>query len=386
MTAIELPATRDDSSFLGVLGGLAVQPAFHCSGRGRSLPNNAYPCSVNRVHASGIEDSSIRPADLRSTSLPSGDAPPDLRSADLPPTVRVALAAETRREAAEVATRALAHSHYENFSVISVLLPRHLKQDFCNVYAFCRVADDLGDEIGDPQRSLALLGEFRRLTREMFDGKTDSVVFTALAATVAKFALPIEPFLDLIDAFEQDQRQFRYSTWDEVLNYCRRSADPVGRLVLYMCGYRDADRQRLSDQTCSALQLTNFWQDVRRDWTDRQRVYLPTDAMRQFGVSEEQIALGRCDEHYRRLLRHLCGKTSAMFDEGEKLLPMLAPVYRRQIALFGRGGRAILSAIERQGYDTLSRRPALSRWQKTRLIASTACSMLAGSLAPGRHP
>jgi squalene synthase HpnC len=328
------------------------------------------------VHASGIEDSSLHPAELQPTDAQSRD----LRAADLPPTVLLALAEQRQREPAEAATRALAHAHYENFSVISVLLPRHLKQDFCNVYAFCRVADDLGDEIGDPSRSLALLGEFKRLTVAMFDGQADSVVFTALAETVRRHSLPIEPFLDLIDAFEQDQRKTTYANWDELLDYCRRSADPVGRLVLSMCGYRDADRQRLSDQTCTALQLTNFWQDVRRDWVDRRRVYLPTDAMRRSGVSMEQIAEGRCDENYRRLIRELCEKTSAMFDEGEKLLPMLAPVYRRQIALFGRGGRAILSAIERQHFDTLSRRPALSRWQKTRLIASTAFSMLAGSI------
>jgi squalene synthase HpnC len=334
------------------------------------------------VHASGIEDNSIRPATLQSPKLHAAD----LHAPDLPATVRSAMAEERRRESAESATRMLAHSHYENFSVISILLPRHLKQDFCNVYTFCRVADDLGDEIGDPPRSLALLGELRRLTAALYDGKTDSALFTALAGTVEKHALPIEPFLDLIDAFEQDQRQSRYATWDEVINYCQRSADPVGRLVLYMCGYRDADRQRLSDRICTALQLTNFWQDVRRDWVDRQRVYLPGDALEQFGVAEGQIAEGRCDDNYRRLLRHLCDKTGAMFDEGEHLLPMLAPVYRRQIALFGRGGRAILSAIARQNYDTLSRRPALSRWQKGRLIAATAGSMMVGTLTAMGRP
>ncbi|HEX4125432.1 MAG TPA: squalene/phytoene synthase family protein, partial [Tepidisphaeraceae bacterium] len=187
-----------------------------------------------------------------------------MRAPELPPTVRLALAEERRREPAQAATRALAHSHYENFSVVSILLPRHLKQDFCNVYAFCRVADDLGDEIGNPERSLALLAELRRLTAGMYEGKTDSALFTALAGTVEKHALPIEPFLDLIDAFEQDQRKSRYGSWEELIDYCRRSADPVGRLVLYMCGYRDADRQRLSDRVCTALQLTNFWQDVWR--------------------------------------------------------------------------------------------------------------------------
>jgi squalene synthase HpnC len=183
--------------------------------------------------------------------------------------------------------------------------------------------------------------------------------------------------LDLIDAFEQDQRITRYETFDQLLDYCSRSADPVGRLVLYMCGYRDEHRQRLSDKTCSALQLTNFWQDVRRDIVERDRIYIPADSMRRFNVTEEQIRQGRCDENYRRVIQFEVERAQAMFDEGKALLPLLHPSIRKHIALFGMGGEAILSAIRRQNYDTLTRRPARAAWTAccwTSEPAVTCCS------------
>ncbi|MGA3067761.1 MAG: squalene synthase HpnC [Tepidisphaeraceae bacterium] len=284
---------------------------------------------------------------------------------------------------AEVQTRRLARSHYENFSVVSLLLPRHLRQDFCNIYAFCRVADDLGDETGDRNLSLELLADFRRQTLECFDGRATTAVFVALSGTIRRRDLPSQPFLDLIDAFEQDQRVLRYSTFEEVLDYCRRSANPVGRLVLYLCGYRDEHRQNLSDQTCSALQLANFWQDVRRDILERDRIYLPRDSMDRFGVSESQIRDGRCDENFRRLMRFEVDRAAEMFGRGEALLPLLRPAVRAQISLFGKGGRLVLSSIRRQNYDTLSRRPALSRWQKGGLIASALAGM-AGRVFTGK--
>jgi squalene synthase HpnC len=271
-------------------------------------------------------------------------------------------------DAAEAYTRRLAHSHYENFSVVSMLLPRHLRQDFCNVYAFCRIADDLGDELDDPRESLHRLARLREQTHAAYDGRAGNRLFAALGATIRRHAIPVEPFLDLIDAFEQDQRISRYEDFGQLLDYCRRSANPVGRLVLYMCGYRDDARQRLSDQTCTALQLANFWQDVRRDLLDRDRIYLPADSMRRFGVTEDQIRAGRCDDNYRRLLRFEVERTLPMFAEGRQLLPMLRAPVRRQVALFGAGGMAVLDAIRRQDYDTLTRRPKLSRWQKGRLI------------------
>jgi squalene synthase HpnC len=294
----------------------------------------------------------------------------------LPPTARAVLGSAADPTTAEAATRRLAHSQYENFSVVSVLLPKHLRQDFCNVYAFCRVADDLGDEVGDRAASLNLLEWFGQLTRECHAGRADTSLFVALAQTIRKYDIPLQPFLDLIDAFEQDQRVVRYDTFDQVIEYCRRSADPVGRLVLYMSGYRDDQRQRLSDRICTGLQLVNFWQDVRRDIVERDRIYLPRDAMKRFGVSEEQIRAGRCDDAYRQLIRFEVDRAERLFDEGEALLPLLDRSVRPQITLFSKGGRAIIAAIRRQNYDTLTSRPRLSKAQKAKLVLRTLLGTL----------
>lgn len=302
------------------------------------------------------------------------------RPGGVPATVRAAFAPVSSLAQAETYTRQLAHSHYENFSVISVLLPRHLRQDFCNVYAFCRTADDLGDEVGDRAKARQFLAEFREQTQDCFAGDSSTAIFVALKGTIARHGIPIEPFLDLIDAFEQDQRVDRYDTFEQLLDYCRRSADPVGRLVLYLCGYRDAERQRLSDATCTALQLANFWQDVRRDYVDRDRIYVPRQSMAVFGVTEEQIRDAHCTEHYRKMIRFEVDRTEALFQQGEALLPMLDRSVRGQIDLFAKGGRAILQAIRRQQYDTLTRRPQLSKWQKGRLVLSVLGIYLGGKL------
>ena len=298
-----------------------------------------------------------------------------------PATVRAAFAPPGTLDEAHRYTRGLALGHYENFSVVSLLLPRHLRQDFCNVYAFCRAADDLSDEVADRQLSLEYLSRFRQYTQACYQGRSMSPLFVALGGTIERHQIPIEPFLDLIDAFEQDQRVDRYRDFAQVVDYCRRSADPVGRLVLYMCGYRDAPRQKLSDRTCTALQLANFWQDVRRDILDRNRIYIPADSMRRFGVSEAQIRDCRCDDRFRELMRFEVDRTEAMFEEGEALLPMLDASVRRHVTLFGKGGRAVLRAIHRQNYDTLTRRPALSRWQKGSLIARAMIVFMAPGLA-----
>ena len=326
----------------------------------------------------------------------SSDAPPDTNPGGwlappraVAPLVRAGLERAADLATAEQYTRRLAHTHYENFSVVSLLLPRHLRQDFCNVYAFCRTADDLGDELGDRDASLEHLGRLRRQTLDLYAGRAEANLFVALSGTVRRHDIPAEPFLDLIDAFEQDQRVVRYQTTEQLLDYCRRSANPVGRLVLYMSGYRDPERQRLSDRTCTALQLINFWQDVRRDLLDRDRIYLPADSMARFGVTEatirEGIARGRADENFRRLLRFEVDRVAEMFADGEALLPLLRPPVRRQVALFGQGGRAVLRAIARQDYDTLARRPKLSRWQKGRLVlgglAAAAAAAVVSSVA-----
>jgi squalene synthase HpnC len=225
-------------------------------------------------------------------------------------------------DAAEAYTRRLAHSHYENFSVVSMLLPRHLRQDFCNVYAFCRIADDLGDELDDPRESLRQLARLREQTHAAYEGRAGNRLFAALGATIRRHAIPVEPFLDLIDAFEQDQRISRYEDFGQLLDYCRRSANPVGRLVLYMCGYRDDARQRLSDQTCTALQLANFWQDVARD-LDIGRVYLPAEDRRRFGYGDDDLAARRFTPAFAELMRFEVDRTRALFERGLALVPLV---------------------------------------------------------------
>ncbi len=305
----------------------------------------------------------------------------------LPAAVRAALAPAADLGAALAWTRKLTHTHYENFSVVSLLLPRHLRQDFCNIYAFCRTADDLGDELGDPARSLEELARLADQTRACFAGQADAALFLALGDSIRRHHLPITPFLDLIDAFAQDQRVTRYQSFAQLLDYCRRSANPVGRLVLYLCGYRDAPRQHLSDQTCTALQLANFWQDVRRDLLERDRIYLPAESMQRFGLSEaelrREIEQRRAGASFRNMLRFEVDRTAEMFSRGDGLLELVRPQVGRQIALFGRGGRAVLAAIRLQDYDTLCRRPALSRWQKGRLVLHTLAAHWAKRLAGG---
>jgi squalene synthase HpnC len=300
-----------------------------------------------------------------------------------PATVKMAFAPAVDTATAQQFTWNLAHTHYENFSVVSALLPRSLRQDFCNVYAFCRIADDLGDEVPDRDQSLRMLERFRQQTEAMFAGRADTLVFAALESTVKKYDVPVKPFLDLIDAFEQDQRIDRYQTWDQLRDYCRRSADPVGRLVLYLAGYRDEQRQQLSDFTCTGLQLANFWQDVRRDLQDRNRIYLPRESMDQFNITEDQLHEGRCDDSYRRCIAFEVDRTQALFDQGDALLPMLDEKIRPQVNLFGQGGKAILQAIRRQNFDTLTSRPVLSKWQKGQLVFKAMAGRLTQILTAG---
>jgi squalene synthase HpnC len=268
-------------------------------------------------------------------------------------------------------TRRLARAHYENFPVVSLLLPRRLHQDFYNVYSFCRWADDLGDEIGDPRRSLKLLAWWRHELHRMYEGDRRHPVYVALAETVEKHAIPKQPFLDLIHAFEQDQRVTRYPRYEEVLDYCRYSANPVGRLVLHLCGYTDEARIGYSDHTCTALQLANFWQDVARDYRIG-RVYLPHDVMGAHGYSaqalEADLGRGQASAAFRDTLRDLVERTQGLFVKG---LPLVDQVDRRlavDLELFSRGGMAVLERIRRQNYDTIRLRPKLRRRDRFALI------------------
>jgi len=313
----------------------------------------------------------------------SGISSLDLANAPTNAVIALAINPAGGLEQARLHMRRLALGHYENFSVISMVLPRRLRQDFCNVYAFCRVADDMGDEVGDKHRSLELLADLRQQTLDCYAGKTRSELFTALSSTIEKHHLPAQPFLDLIDAFEQDQRVIRYENYGQVLDYCRRSANPVGRLVLYLCGFGDPVRQALSDNICTALQLTNFWQDVKRDIVERNRIYLPLDSMRQFNVAEQQIVDGRGDDNYRRLIRYEVDRTAELFDQGAPLLNTLPGSVRMQVSLFLRGGRAILQAIRDADYDTLAVRPTISKWNKAALVLRAAADQARRTMRPG---
>ncbi len=272
-------------------------------------------------------------------------------------------------EEAQRYTRWLATHHYENFNVVSWLLPRHLHQHFYNVYAYCRWADDLGDEVPNRARALELLDAWEHEVRLCFHGGSGSShpVLIALRQTAIAKHLSVVPFVDLLQAFKKDQKTSRYQNWDEVLDYCKFSANPVGRIVLALCGYRDAERQLLSDFTCTALQLANFWQDVSRD-LEKGRIYIPLDAAAAHGLSEADILARRFDPRYAALMRDLIAKTRELFAAGMPLVQRVDATLRVDIELFGRGGLAVLSAIEAQGYDTLSRRPALSKWARARLL------------------
>ena len=264
-------------------------------------------------------------------------------------------------------TRWLATHHYENFQVVSFLLPRALHQDFYNVYAFCRWADDLGDEIEDKQESLRLLSWWRDELHSMYRGETAHPVFVALKTTVDKCAIPIEPFDRLISAFVQDQTVNRYSSFEDVFGYCANSANPVGHLVLYLCGYRDAERQRLSDFTCTALQLANFWQDVAVD-LQKDRVYLPLQLLAKHHYPVEELLALRCDGRFKELMREAVDVAEDLFRKG---LPLIETVNRRlalDLELFSRGGMKVLDKIRAQGYDVLKRRPRVTKAERVALM------------------
>jgi squalene synthase HpnC len=271
--------------------------------------------------------------------------------------------------------RTLARAHYENFLVASILVPRELRQPMYHVYAYCRWADDLADEAGDPASGLAGVRWWREELRRCYAGEPRHPVFVALADTIAQFDLPMTPFDDLLTAFEQDQSVTRYPTYDDLLGYCRYSADPVGRLVLMLFGYRDEERMRLSDRTCTALQLANFWQDVARD-LEKGRIYLPLADMQQFGYSEAELLNRRENDAFRRLMRFQVERTRELFREGAALCSMVQRRLRLQIDMFSQGGLLVLRLIEQRGYNVLSGRPAISKGQQASLFLRRLCAHL----------
>jgi len=302
--------------------------------------------------------------------------------ASLPAGYRTPEVAPTLAEA-RAWCKQLAESHYENFHVASWFLPEALRPHFHSIYAYCRVSDDLGDEVGDRSVALALLDLWERELEACYEGRALHPVFVALAETIRACSIPKQPFADLLTAFRQDQTVTRYASMQDVLAYCRYSANPVGRLVLYACGEADEEKFRLSDATCSALQLANFWQDVRVDYP-KGRVYIPQDDMRDFGVTDETIAAGVATEDFRALLRYEVDFARGLFDEGLPLIGMVGRDLALDLDLFSRGGLEILRAIERCNYDVLSVRPSISRGTKLALALRAVSGKLLPSLSLGR--
>ena len=264
-------------------------------------------------------------------------------------------------------TRWLATHHYENFHVVSFLLPKQLHQDFYNVYAYCRWADDLGDEIGNPVESLSLLNWWREELQSMYAGHPAHPVFVALRRTVEKFDIPLDPFEHLIQAFEQDQTVTRYQTMDAVFGYCVNSANPVGHLVLYLCGYRDAGRQRLSDYTCTALQLANHWQDVTVDLL-KDRIYLPLDLFEKYNYTVSELQQLKFDSRFEAIMREAVQVAEDLFEKGLPLIKSVNPRLALDLELFSRGGMRILQKIRALGYNVLSRRPHIGKAERVAIM------------------
>lgn len=269
-------------------------------------------------------------------------------------------------------TRSLTREHYENFSVASLLVPKRLRQDYCNVYAYCRWADDLGDETGDPKLSLDLLRWWRKQLAAMERGAAYHPVFVSLKETAARHGLPRQDFEDLVRAFEQDQSKRDYAVYDDLLEYCRYSANPVGRLVLRINGYRDPDLFRLSDAICTALQLANHWQDVARDWRIG-RVYVPEDVMRAHGTGRDALAAdmaqGAASPEFRETIRDLTERAHDLFVAGLPLADRLSGRLSVEIEMFARAGIAVLAKIRSSGFDTISKRPVVTAADHAALLA-----------------
>jgi squalene synthase HpnC len=272
--------------------------------------------------------------------------------------------------AAYAECEARARSHYENFPIGSWLLPRRLRQDLAAVYAFARLGDDVADE-GDaaPAERMARLDELERRL-EACASDASEPVFLALGNTIARHGLPLQPFRDLLTAFRRDAagETCRFATFADVLEYCRCSANPVGRIVLGLFGHHDDERAARSDDVCTALQLTNFWQDVRADLVERDRIYIPLEDLDRFAGSRDALASGRTTPALRDCIAFEVARTREYFANGLRLADMVEGRLRREVRLFAHGGLAILDRIESNGYDVVTHRPRLGRGDLARLV------------------
>jgi squalene synthase HpnC len=271
-------------------------------------------------------------------------------------------------EQARAYCQRLARAHYENFSVVSAFFPRKRRQDMFNVYAFCRYSDDLGDEdIGQGDRVEAL-GRWDEEIDAMYAGRPRHPILVALAETVARYTIPAQPFHDLVEAFRMDQTRKRWETFEDLRHYCRHSANPVGRIVLHVFEEAREETFRLSDETCTGLQLANFWQDVKRDLEDNGRIYVPGEDLKRFGYAEADLQAGVVDNRWRALMAFEVDRARGFLERGLGLLPLVRRPLRVDLELFSRGGLAILAAIERQAYDVFKARPRLSKGKKAWLV------------------
>lgn len=265
----------------------------------------------------------------------------------------------------------MARTHYENFPVGSLLVPKAKRRHVYSIYAFARTADDFADEgygtATTPEDRLRLLDDWELQLESCYRGIASHPIFIALAETVRELHLPIYLFRDLLSAFKQDVVKTRYADFEEVLDYCRRSANPVGRLILLLFGYRAEPLHKLSDHICTALQLANFWQDVAVD-LEKDRVYLPLDDMQRFGYSETELFAREFNPHYADLLKFQVDRTWQLFAGGKELPKLVRGRLSFELNLTWHGGTRILELIEQQGYDTLSQRPKITKWDKVVLL------------------
>jgi len=269
-------------------------------------------------------------------------------------------------------------NHYENFPVASLLLPKEKRRYIYSIYAFARAADDFADEpgiIGGEEKRLSLLDEWQQKLRDCYNGKAYDPIFIALAKTVEDYEIPFETLENLLKAFRQDVIKTRYTLFDEVLDYCKNSANPVGRLVLMVFGSHDDELFKYSDKICTALQLTNFWQDIAVD-LEKDRVYLPGEDIDRFGYSYEKLKEKIYDNTFIELMNYEVDRTRKLFDEGKTIIDLTAkdPKLKKlskELKLTWLGGNKILDKIEEIGYNTLAKRPVISKTEKIKLFLFT---------------
>ena len=284
-------------------------------------------------------------------------------------------------EEAQLWCRHLATTHYENFHVATWFLPRKVRPHFESIYAYCRVADDLGDEVDDPAVAMRLLDAWGSMLDECYDTPLCSMhpVFVALHETIRECGVPRELFADLLHAFRMDQVKTEYNTWHELLEYSRYSANPVGRLVLWVCGYQEESLGLLSDKVCTALQLANFWQDVTED-ADRGRRYIPAEAMAQFGVEHGQIEGRVFTPEFGAMIESLVAGTRAMLRDGGAISSHVDKELAVTLDLFRKGGDAILDGITAENFDVLRGRPVVSKVKKLSLLAGALIAKMRAGL------